>query len=83
MLQLTDIKRAREAQKLSLTTLSKSIKVHRTTISRLETGKEIDQLNEIATALKLNICLLTDHEVEILAQFQSILAKNEQKSPKK
>lgn len=82
MLYLTDIRQAREAKKLSLSAISRALKVHRDTISRLETGKEIDQLNEIARALKLNICLLSDQECEILAQFQSILAKNGQKQAK-
>jgi hypothetical protein len=36
-------------------------------------------LEGMARALKLNICLLTDQEVEILAQFNAILAKNGQK----
>ena len=80
MLYLSNIREAREAQKLRLTTLSRQLKVHRDTIQRLETGKEIDQLTDIGKALGFNICLLTDQEVEILAQFNAILAKNGQKS---
>jgi predicted transcriptional regulator len=80
MLYLSNIREAREAQKLRLTTLSRQLRVHRDTIQRLETGKEIDQLTDIARLLGFNICLLTDQEVEIIAQFNAILAKNEQKS---
>ncbi len=79
MLYLSNIREAREAQKLRLTTLSRQLKVHRDTIQRLETGKEIDQLTDIARLLGFNICLLTDQEVEIIAQFNAILAKNGQK----
>jgi len=79
MLYLSNIREAREAQKLRLTTLSRQLRVHRDTIQRLETGKEIDQLTDIARLLGFNICLLTDQECEILAQFNAILAKNEQK----
>ena len=79
MLYLSNIREAREAQKLRLTTLSRQLRVHRDTIQRLETGKEIDQLTDIARLLGFNICLLTDQEVEILAQFNAILAKNGQK----
>jgi predicted transcriptional regulator len=82
MLYLSNIREAREAQKLRLTTLSRQLRVHRDTIQRLETGKEIDQLTDIARLLGFNICLLTDQEVEILAQFNAILAKNGQKVAK-
>jgi predicted transcriptional regulator len=82
MLYLSNIREAREAQKLRLTTLSRQLRVHRDTIQRLETGKEIDQLTDIARLLGFNICLLTDQEVEILAQFNAILAKNGQKQGK-
>ncbi len=82
MLYLSNIREAREAQKLRLTTLSRQLRVHRDTIQRLETGKEIDQLTDIARLLGFNICLLTDQECEILAQFNAILAKNGQKVAK-
>lgn len=79
MLRLCDIRTQRKARKVGLEAIAKQFRCHRTKIDRMEKGDAIPVFNAIADALKLNICLLTDQEVEILAQFQSILAKNGQK----
>ena len=83
MTYLHNIRTLRRSKKLGLITVSKQVNAHRDRINRIETGDVIPILEGIARALKLNICLLTDQEVEILSQFQSILAKNEQKGAKK
>ena len=83
MLRLCDIRTQRKARKVGLEAIAKQFRCHRTKIDRMERGEAIDIFNAIATALELNICLLTDQEVEILAQFKSILAKNEQNGAKK
>lgn len=83
MLRLCDIRTQRKARKVGLEAIAKQFRCHRTKIDRIERGEAIDIFNAIATALELNICLLTAQEVEILAQFQSILAKNGQNSVKK
>ena len=83
MLQLCDIRKVRKAQNIGLEPIAKQLRTHRGTLDRLEKGDAAHYLTAIARALKLNIYLLTDQEVEILAQFQSILAKNEQKGAKK
>lgn len=82
MTYLHNIRSLRRSKKLGLITVSKQVNAHRDRINRIETGDVIPILEGIARALKLNICLLTDQECEILAQFQSILAKNEQKGSK-
>jgi len=83
MLRLCDIRTQRKARKVGLEAIAKQFRCHRTKIDRIEKGEAIPVFNAIADALKLNIYLLTDQEVEILAQFKSILAKNEQKGAKK
>ena len=83
MLHLCDIRKVRKAQNIGLEPIAKQLRTHRGTLDRLEKGGATYYLTAIARALKLNICLLTDQEVEILAQFKSILAKNEQNSVKK
>lgn len=82
MLRLCDIRTQRKARKVGLEAIAKQFRCHRTKIDRLERSEAIDIFNAIATALELNICLLSNQECEILAQFQSILAKNEQKQAK-
>ena len=79
MLHLCDIRKARKAQNIGLEPIAKQLRTHRGTLDRLEKGDATYYLTAIARALKLNICLLTDQEVEILAQFNAILAKNGQK----
>jgi transcriptional regulator with XRE-family HTH domain len=83
MLRLCDIRTQRKARKVGLEAIAKQFRCHRTKIDRMERGEAIPIFEAIATALKLNIYLLTDQEVEILAQFKSILAKNDQKGAKK
>jgi len=83
MTELHNIREVRRRKKVGLIAISKLVNAHRDRLNRIETGDVIPILEGIARALKLNICLLTDQEVEILAQFQSILAKNEQKGAKK
>jgi hypothetical protein len=80
MTYLHNIREVRKRKKVGLIAVSKQVNAHRDRINRIETGNVIPILEGMAKALKLNICLLTDQEVEILAQFQSILAKNGQKS---
>ena len=79
MLHLCDIRKARKAQNIGLEPIAKQLRTHRGTLDRLEKGDATYYLTAIARALKLNICLLTEQEVEILAQFNAILAKNGQK----
>jgi hypothetical protein len=82
MTYLHNIREVRRRKKVGLIAVSKQVNAHRDRINRIETGDVIPILEGMARALKLNICLLTDQEVEILAQFQSILAKNGQKVAK-
>lgn len=82
MTELHNIRTLRRSKKLGLTTVSKHVNAHRDRINRIEMGDVIPILEGIARLLGFNICLLTDQECEILAQFQSILAKNEQKQAK-
>jgi transcriptional regulator with XRE-family HTH domain len=79
MLHLCDIRKVRKAQNIGLEPIAKQLRTHRGTLDRLEKGDATYYLTAIARALKLNICLLTEQECEILAQFNAILAKNGQK----
>ena len=79
MTELHNIREVRRGKKLGLIAISKQVNAHRDRLNRIETGDVIPILEGMARALKLNICLLTDQEVEILAQFNAILAKNGQK----
>ena len=79
MLHLCDIRKARKAQNIGLEPIAKQLKTHRGTLDRLEKGDATYYLTAIGKALGFNICLLTDQEVEIIAQFNAILAKNGQK----
>ena len=79
MLHLCDIRKARKAQNIGLEPIAKQLRTHRGTLDRLEKGDATHYLTAIGKALGFNICLLTDQECEILAQFQAILAKNGQK----
>jgi transcriptional regulator with XRE-family HTH domain len=82
MLHLCDIRKARKAQNIGLEPIAKQLRTHRGTLDRLEKGDATYYLTAIGKALGFNICLLTDQEVEIIAQFNAILAKNEQKVAK-
>jgi transcriptional regulator with XRE-family HTH domain len=82
MLHLCDIRKVRKAQNIGLEPIAKQLKTHRGTLDRLEKGDATYYLTAIGKALGFNICLLTDQEVEILAQFNAILAKNGQKQGK-
>jgi transcriptional regulator with XRE-family HTH domain len=79
MLHLCDIRKVRKAQNIGLEPIAKQLRTHRGTLDRLEKGDATYYLTAIGKALKLNIYLLTDQEVEIIAQFNAILAKNGQK----
>ena len=83
MTYLHNIRTIRRSKKLGLIAVSKQVNAHRDRINRIETGDVIPILDGMARLLGFNICLLTEQEVEILAQFKSILAKNEQKGAKK
>jgi transcriptional regulator with XRE-family HTH domain len=79
MRAITDIKQARKDRKLSQEGAAKGLNCTRERISAIETGHgklSIDELQDYGRALQLNICLLTDAEVEILHQLSVFCGKN-------
>ena len=82
---ITDIRQARKDKKLPQEGAARVLNCTRERISAIESGKgkaSIDELQDYARALQLNICLLSDAEMEILRQLSVFCGKNEVKEGK-
>lgn len=76
MLPISKLSEARRGAKVSKQGAAKVINKHKDSITRLEEGEILGQLEELARLYGFNICLLTDAEYGILQGIAPFLAKN-------
>ncbi len=76
MLPISKLRDARRAAKVSKQEAAKHINKHKDSITRLEDGDILPQLEDLCRLYGFNICLLTDAELEILQGIVPFLGKN-------
>lgn len=76
MLPISKIKDARKAAKVSKAEAAKAISKHIDSITRLENGELLPNIEHLGRLYGFNICLLTEQEYAILQGIVPFLAKN-------
>jgi DNA-binding XRE family transcriptional regulator len=79
MLPISKLKDARKGAKVTKREAAKVINRHQDTVTRIEDGDILPQLEDMARAYGFNICLLSPAECAILQGIELKIAENEQK----